>query len=358
MADGVFGLTKDLERETAGVWAKVRDHVTPLEWPEQARLISEINRLKRERDAVILAHNYMTPEIFHGVGDYVGDSLGLAKEAARSDARVIVQAGVHFMAETSKILSPEKTVLIPDPARGLFAGLLDHGGGRAADQAALSGPAGHHLCQYDRRGEGRDRHLLHQRQRRAGGGMGGQGMARGPRHPDPGRVPGAQCRGPDDGGDHRLEGSLRGPQTLHRPGHRRHARRLARRRGSGPPRMPGRDSGCVRLRRIDGGHDRLCRTAQTQAGGADHRMFDGVQHKRRRAQRGVRRPLQPVPAHEADHAPEHPRLSGEPAVRSDGARGDDRTRASGGAADDRPCRRPPFRRATTSSRRAITSMWS
>ena len=118
MADGAFGLTKELERETAEVWAKVRDHVTPLEWPEQARLISEINRLKRERDAVILAHNYMTPEIFHGVGDYVGDSLGLAKEAARSDAKVIVQAGVHFMAETSKILSPDKTVLIPDLRAG------------------------------------------------------------------------------------------------------------------------------------------------------------------------------------------------------------------------------------------------
>jgi quinolinate synthase len=67
---------------------------------------------------VILAHNYMTPDIFHGVGDYVGDSLGLAKEAARSDAKIIVQAGVHFMAETSKILSPEKTVLIPDLRAG------------------------------------------------------------------------------------------------------------------------------------------------------------------------------------------------------------------------------------------------
>ena len=67
---------------------------------------------------MILAHNYMTPEIFHGVGDYVGDSLGLAREAARSDAKVIVQAGVHFMAETSKVLCPEKTVLIPDPTAG------------------------------------------------------------------------------------------------------------------------------------------------------------------------------------------------------------------------------------------------
>jgi len=67
---------------------------------------------------VILAHNYMTPEIFHGVGDFVGDSLGLAREAARSDAAIIVQAGVLFMAETSKVLCPDKTVLIPDPLAG------------------------------------------------------------------------------------------------------------------------------------------------------------------------------------------------------------------------------------------------
>ncbi|WP_255500472.1 quinolinate synthase NadA [Brevundimonas sp. P7753] len=118
MADGAFGLSEELARETAPVWEKVKGLVTPLEWPEQAKLISEINALKKERDAVILAHNYMTPEIFHGVGDYVGDSLGLAKEAAKSKAKVIVQAGVHFMAETSKILSPEKTVLIPDLRAG------------------------------------------------------------------------------------------------------------------------------------------------------------------------------------------------------------------------------------------------
>lgn len=118
MPDGAFGLSKELERETAPVWAKVKDHVTPMEWPAQAALISEINALKKARDAVILAHNYMTPEIFHGVGDYVGDSLGLAKEAAKSKAKVIVQAGVHFMAETSKILSPDKTVLIPDLRAG------------------------------------------------------------------------------------------------------------------------------------------------------------------------------------------------------------------------------------------------
>ncbi len=119
MADGsTFAFTPAVEAETASIWNKVKDKVTPIEWRFHAPLIAEINRLKREKDAVILAHNYMTPEIFHGVGDYVGDSLGLAKEAAKSDAKVFVQAGVHFMAETSKILSPEKRVLIPDPLAG------------------------------------------------------------------------------------------------------------------------------------------------------------------------------------------------------------------------------------------------
>ena len=119
MADGSqFAFTPAVEAATSPMWEKVKHHVTPMEWRLHAPLIAEINRLKREKNAVILAHNYMTPEIFHGVGDYVGDSLGLAKEAAKSDAAIIVQAGVHFMAETSKILSPEKTILIPDLTAG------------------------------------------------------------------------------------------------------------------------------------------------------------------------------------------------------------------------------------------------
>lgn len=120
MADGFAPLafTPEVEAETQALWERVKKHVTPMEWRIQAPLISEINRIKRAKNAVILAHNYMTPEIFHGVGDYVGDSLGLAKEAARSDAAIIIQAGVHFMAETSKILSPDKRVLIPDLRAG------------------------------------------------------------------------------------------------------------------------------------------------------------------------------------------------------------------------------------------------
>jgi len=83
-----------------------------------APVLAEIEELKRERGAIILAHNYMTPDIFHGVADVKGDSLALARLAAEADAEVIVMAGVHFMAETAKIVNPEKTVLIPDLAAG------------------------------------------------------------------------------------------------------------------------------------------------------------------------------------------------------------------------------------------------
>jgi len=100
------------------LYARVRHLIPPMEWPVFASDIAAINRLKRERDAVILAHNYQTPEIFHCVADITGDSLALAREAMTVDAKVIVLAGVHFMAETAKLLNPEKTVLIPDLRAG------------------------------------------------------------------------------------------------------------------------------------------------------------------------------------------------------------------------------------------------
>jgi quinolinate synthase len=100
------------------LYRRVERHVPPFEWPILADDIAAILKLKRERNAVILAHNYQTPDIFHTVADIVGDSLALAREASRTDADVIVLAGVHFMAETAKLLNPEKTVLIPDLEAG------------------------------------------------------------------------------------------------------------------------------------------------------------------------------------------------------------------------------------------------
>jgi quinolinate synthase len=104
--------------QSAQLYDKVKSVILPAEWSEFAPDVDAILALKRERNAVILAHNYQTPEIFHGVADIVGDSLALAREAMKVDAEVIVLAGVHFMAETAKLLNPAKRVLIPDLRAG------------------------------------------------------------------------------------------------------------------------------------------------------------------------------------------------------------------------------------------------
>jgi quinolinate synthase len=110
--------TPELAEEMASFYERVSSVIPAVEWPAFAPYVKAIIKLKKERNAVVLAHNYMTPEIFHCVSDFRGDSLQLAKEAAKVDAEIIVQCGVHFMAETSKLLNPEKTVLIPDMEAG------------------------------------------------------------------------------------------------------------------------------------------------------------------------------------------------------------------------------------------------
>jgi quinolinate synthase len=110
--------TDEVAQATEALYARLSKHYKPEYWRTLAPYIVEINRLKAQKNAVILAHNYMTPDIFFGVGDIVGDSLMLAREAAKTDADMIIQCGVHFMAETSKILCPEKKVIIPDMKAG------------------------------------------------------------------------------------------------------------------------------------------------------------------------------------------------------------------------------------------------
>jgi quinolinate synthase len=110
--------TREVADRTAPLYEKVSRVIPKIEWPFHAPYVEAINRLKKTRNAIILAHNYQTPEIYHCVADFVGDSLALAREAVEVDAEVIVLAGVHFMAETAKLLNPEKKVIIPDMKAG------------------------------------------------------------------------------------------------------------------------------------------------------------------------------------------------------------------------------------------------
>lgn len=112
--------TKTIEalRRRASAYERVKSVIPPMEWAVFADDIDAIQKLKQEKNAIILAHNYQTPEIFHGVADIAGDSLALAREAATARADVIVLAGVHFMAETAKLLNPSSKVLIPDVEAG------------------------------------------------------------------------------------------------------------------------------------------------------------------------------------------------------------------------------------------------
>ncbi|MGL4976352.1 MAG: quinolinate synthase NadA [Bosea sp. (in: a-proteobacteria)] len=128
-----------VERATAHLYEKVKHVIPSVEWPFFAPYVLAINELKKVRNAAILGHNYMTPEIFHCVADIVGDSLQLARMAAQTEAEVIIQGGVHFMAETSKLLSPEKIVLMPDMKAGCSLAASITGADVRALRAAFPG---------------------------------------------------------------------------------------------------------------------------------------------------------------------------------------------------------------------------
>ncbi len=113
-----MNLSAVIKKETDSIYKKISKTIPEIEWSIHAPYIYEINKLKKQKNAVILAHNYQTPEIYHGISDYSADSLALAIEASKTKADIIVMCGVHFMAETAKLMSPNKKVLLPDMKAG------------------------------------------------------------------------------------------------------------------------------------------------------------------------------------------------------------------------------------------------
>ena len=111
-------INEQIKKETDPIYEKVSKVIPKIEWAFHAPLIHKINMLKKQKNAVILAHNYQTPEIFHAVADIAADSLALAVEAEKTDADIIILCGVHFMAETAKLMNPNKKVLLPDMEAG------------------------------------------------------------------------------------------------------------------------------------------------------------------------------------------------------------------------------------------------
>ena len=113
-----MNFSAEIKKETDPIYQKISKTIPEIEWSIHAPYIYEINKLKKQKNAVILAHNYQTPEIYHGISDYSADSLALAIEASKTKADIIVMCGVHFMAETAKLMSPDKKVLLPDMKAG------------------------------------------------------------------------------------------------------------------------------------------------------------------------------------------------------------------------------------------------
>ena len=258
---------------TAPLYDRVKAFVPPMEWPVFADDIDAILALKRRRNAVILGHNYMTPEIFHCVSDIVGDSLALAREAMKVDADVIVLAGVHFMAETAKLLNPSKTVLIPDLRAGCsLAESITAADVRLLRERYPGVPVVTYVNTSAAVKAESDICCTSGNARKVIESLGVDRRDHAAR-----RVPGAEHRRADRGEDHHLGRPLRGARALHRRADPRTARREPRRGGAGASRMPAGGGRRGRLHRLDRRHVGLCRQAEAGARGADHRVLDGRQ---------------------------------------------------------------------------------
>ena len=254
--------TPDVARLTAPVYDRLRDVVPAVEWPVHAPYVAAIAELKRRRNAVVLAHNYQTPEIFHGVADLVGDSLALARRAAETDADVIVLAGVHFMAETAKILNPDKTVLIPDARAGCsLAESITAADVRLLRERYPGVPV---VTYVNTSAAVKAESDICCTSANAVEVVESLGAERVIFLPD--EYLGALRRRPDRGRGDPLERPLRGARAVHR----RRAPRLPpalRRPGSArPPRVPAGRAGRGRLRRLDRGDDPPRRRGAARAG--------------------------------------------------------------------------------------------
>ena len=207
--------TRSVAEETDPIFRRVEHIIPPVEWPLHGPYVAAINRLKRERNAVILAHNYQVPEIFHTVADIVGDSLALAMQAAKTDADVIVLCGVAFYGGNRETSQSVQDRARARPARRMLARRVDHRRRRAAAARTLSRYADRHLREHVGRGQGRVRRLRDQRQRSADR----RGAGRSARDLLTRRIPRQVRRLEDERGDRRLEGALRSPRALHRRRH-------------------------------------------------------------------------------------------------------------------------------------------
>ena len=254
---------------TAALYERVKSVIPRLEWPVFADDIDAILDLKRQRDAVILAHNYQTPEIFHCVADIVGDSLALAREAMGVDAKVIVLAGVHFMAETAKLMNPEKTVLIPD----LRAGCSLAASITAADVRLMRAryPDAPVVAYVNTSAEVKAASDICCTSANAKRVVESLGAKRVIMLPDEYLAQNTARQTKVE--DHCVGRPLRGARALHRRRGAHAAGRAPGHRRAGASRVPARGDRRGRLHRIHRRYVRLCRAAAAAAGCAADRMF-------------------------------------------------------------------------------------